>query len=74
MAIKRIFYLLESYHTEYKVLEIAIAYNNKENWIHFSAADYVKYTTYFAMGLMKLGVKKGMKLIPITKNKSKGND
>ncbi|MDA3911750.1 MAG: long-chain fatty acid--CoA ligase [Bacteroidales bacterium] len=68
MAIKRIFDLLENYKTDYKELEVALAYKNKGNWIHFSAADYVKYATYFAMGLMKLGIKKGDKVASISQN------
>ncbi len=68
MEVKRVFDLLEKYKTDYKDLEVALAYKNKGNWIHFSAADYVKYARYFAMGLMQLGLKKGDKIATISQN------
>lgn len=68
MALTRIFDLLEQYSTKYKDIEDALAYKNKGNWIKFSATDYVKYSRYFAMGLLKMGFQKGDKIASISHN------
>ncbi len=68
MTIKRTFDLLEQYQTKYNELEVALAYKNKGNWIHFSVEDYVKYAEYFALGLIQMGFKKGDKIASISQN------
>ncbi|HKK69210.1 MAG TPA: AMP-binding protein [Bacteroidales bacterium] len=68
MALSRIFDILDQYETKYAELEDALAYKNKGNWIKFSATDYIKYSRFFAMGLLNMGFKKGDKIATISNN------
>jgi len=68
MALSRIFDILDQYKTKYAGLEDALVYKNKGNWIKFSATDYIKYSRFFAMGLLNMGFKKGDKIATISNN------
>ncbi|MGC9331314.1 MAG: AMP-dependent synthetase/ligase [Bacteroidales bacterium] len=68
MSLTRVFDLLEQYSTTYNDLDDALAYKNKGNWIKFSATDYVNYSRFFALGLLKMGFKKGDKIASIANN------
>jgi long-chain acyl-CoA synthetase len=68
MDILRTFDLLEQYKNKYSDLEVALSYKNRGNWINFSSKDYIKYSHYFALGLLKIGFKKGDKIATISQN------
>jgi long-chain acyl-CoA synthetase len=68
MTVTRIFDLIEQYATKYSDVEDALAYKNKGNWIKFSATDYVNYSRFFALGLLKMGYNKGDKIASIATN------
>jgi len=72
MEIKRIFDILENYKTCFRKPD---ALNCKINgtWINYSSDEYVEKATFFAYGLLALGLQKGNRVISVTNNRPEWN-
>ena len=73
MKIKRNFDLLELYRNEYSDKKDALVKKVEDEWIKYSAEDYVNLSNYVSYGLLKLGLKKGDKIATITNNRPEWN-
>jgi long-chain acyl-CoA synthetase len=60
--VTRLFDLLELYKDEYKAIPDVFNIKQNDNWIRYSASDYVRYSNEISLGLLALGVKPGTKI------------
>ncbi|MBK8926511.1 MAG: AMP-binding protein [Crocinitomicaceae bacterium] len=51
----------------------AFAGKEKGQWVHYSAADYVKFSDQLSLGLIKAGLAKGEKVVTISNNRPEWN-
>jgi long-chain acyl-CoA synthetase len=72
MEIKRTFDILENYRTNFRKHD---ALNCKVNgkWINYSSDEYIEKSTFFAYGLLALGLKKGDRIVSVTNNRPEWN-
>lgn len=67
MGITRIFDLLDNYDN-YPEVKIAFSDKRKGRWINISPEEYKLKSTFFAYGLLALGIKKGDKIATVINN------
>lgn len=73
--LKRIFDILDLYNSDYKELENAFVYKDKDTkeWINVSASEYYENSHKLACALLKKGLKKGDNIISISPSKPQWN-
>ncbi len=72
MKISRTFDLLERYKNKFVKDDAFVAKQNGK-WTKYSSQQYIDYSHFVSYGLLALGLKKGDKIITITKNRPEWN-
>jgi len=72
MDISRTFDLLDRYKNKFEKDDAFVAKQNGE-WVKYSSQQYIDYSHFISYGLLALGLKKGDKIITITKNRPEWN-
>lgn len=67
-TITRIFDLLEEFSNEHRHIQDVLAYKKNDQWIKFSAGEYIRYANQVSRALIALGIKKGDKVGTIFSN------
>ncbi|GAB4289444.1 MAG: long-chain fatty acid--CoA ligase [Marinilabiliales bacterium] len=68
MQVNRICDILDLYRDKYKNQTVVFSKKEDGKWINYSAKDYIEYSEYFAIGLLKFGIKPGDKIATIFTN------
>jgi long-chain acyl-CoA synthetase len=71
--LSRIFDLLELYRNEHNSLMAVFNVRQGNQWISYSAKDYIDYSCRISRGLIKMGVKKGTKIATVMQNTPEWN-
>jgi len=66
--ITRIFDLLELYKEEYRAIPDLFNVKKGEEWVRYSAADYLRYSRLISLGLLSLGINKGTRIATLMVN------
>ncbi|MBK8926391.1 MAG: hypothetical protein IPM74_10870 [Crocinitomicaceae bacterium] len=61
MSLNKTFDILDLYRTKFSTKKTAFAGKEKGQWVHYSAADYVKFSDQLSLGLIKAGLAKRRK-------------
>jgi len=72
MRISRTFDLLERYKKNFMKEDAFVAKQNGK-WVKYSTQQYIDYSHFVSYGLLALGLKKGDKIVTITKNRPEWN-
>ena len=72
MEITRIFDLLNNYESKFKKDDAFVA-KQKGKWVKYSSRQYIDFSYLLSYGLLALGLKKGDKIVTITKNRPEWN-
>ncbi|MBK7130303.1 MAG: long-chain fatty acid--CoA ligase [Crocinitomicaceae bacterium] len=73
MSLNKTFDILDLYRTKFSTKKTAFAGKEKGQWVHYSAADYVKFSDQLSLGLIKAGLAKGEKVVTISNNRPEWN-
>jgi len=66
--ITRIFDLLELYKDEYNSIHDLFNIKRDQQWVRFSAGDYVNNSNLISLGLLALGIQKGTRIATVMNN------
>lgn len=66
--VKRLFDLLELYRVEFSTVPDLFSVKQDDTWVHYSAADYVRYSEEISLGLLELGVVRGTRIATVMLN------
>ncbi len=73
MSVTRLFDILELFKSQYADKTDVFAKHTENEWITYSAKEYVDLSRYFALGLVALGLERGDKIATISQNRPEWN-
>ncbi|HNY01184.1 MAG TPA: long-chain fatty acid--CoA ligase [Bacteroidales bacterium] len=68
VEVTRIFDLLELFRKDYSTIDDLFNIKRNGRWVRFSAADFVRISREFSLGLLSMGVGKGTRIATVLNN------